>query len=256
MKILLLSDLHREIVRWAPAPLDADLVILAGDISAKSLGVTWATQAFQNSDGSRPAVIYVAGNHEFYHSHLGLLGEMSAACKQAPHVHVLEQDQIILGDVRVLGCTLWSNFSLYGADRVAAAMDAAARDMNDFRLIHSAPGQLFTPEDSRRLFEQSVTWLDQALAVPFAGKTIVVTHFAPHRRCAAPWHEDSDLSAYFVNDLEWMMEKHRIDLWCYGHTHTNTDFVAANGCRVLSNQRGYPSETDQMRFRQNFMIEI
>jgi predicted phosphodiesterase len=256
MKILLLSDLHREISLWNPTPLDVDLVILAGDISAKLFGVTWALQAFKNSDGSRPQVVYVAGNHEFYHAHLGLLGEMLALCKADTHMHVLEQGQVTLSDVRVLGCTLWSNFALYGADRVAGVMDTAAREINDFQLIQNIPGKLFTPEDSVRLYEQSAAWLDQALAEPFAGKTVVVTHFAPHRRCVASRYEGSDLSAYFVNDLEWLMEKYPIDLWCYGHTHTNADFVAANGCRVISNQRGYPSETDQMKFRQDFMIEI
>ena len=41
------------------------------------------------------------------------------------------------------------------------------------------------------------------------------------------------------------MEKYRIDVWCYGHTHTNISFVAKNGRRVISNQRGYPGERMQ-----------
>lgn len=71
---------------------------------------------------------------------------------------------------------------------------------------------------------------------------MVVTHFAPHPRCVAPQHQGSDVSPYFVSDLSWMIEKHKIDVWCYGHTHTNIRFVAENGCRVISNQRGYPGE--------------
>lgn len=73
-------------------------------------------------------------------------------------------------------------------------------------------------------------------------KTVVVTHFAPHRRCVAPEHQGGDITPYFVTDLSWLMEKHRIDIWCYGHTHTNSDFVAENGCRIISNQRGYMRE--------------
>ncbi len=34
-------------------------------------------------------------------------------------------------------------------------------------------------------------------------------------------------------------EDYPITLWCFGHTHTNVDFVAENGCRVISNQLGY-----------------
>jgi hypothetical protein len=93
---------------------------------------------------------------------------------------------------------------------------------------------------------------------------VVVTHFAPHRRCVAPEHEGSDVSPYFVTNLAWLMEKHRIDLWCYGHTHTNTDFVAENGCRVISNQLGYPGARTRMQggiqfdtgFSSELLIEI
>ena len=71
----------------------------------------------------------------------------------------------------------------------------------------------------------------------------------------APQYQGSDVLPYFVTDLSWLMEKHRIDVWCYGHTHTNLSFVAENGCSVISNQRGYPGErvTD---FNPGLVVEI
>ena len=90
---------------------------------------------------------------------------------------------------------------------------------------------------------------------PFNGKTVVVTHFAPHRQCVARQHEGSDVSPYFVTDLSWLMGKYRIDLWCYGHTHTNSDFVTKDGCRIVSNQKGYPNEGEQ-GFRPDLVIEV
>ena len=79
---------------------------------------------------------------------------------------------------------------------------------------------------------------------------VVVTHAAPHRRCIAPKHEGSNLAPCFVSDLAWLMDKHRIDAWCYGHTHTNVRF-SENGCLVYSNQRGYQNEAaaGNMEFR-------
>ncbi|POA17310.1 hypothetical protein C1886_22515 [Pseudomonas sp. FW300-N1A1] len=59
MKIKIYSDLHLEFARFEPAPTDADLVILAGDIDIKSRGVKWANEVFGCP------VIYVCGNHEF-----------------------------------------------------------------------------------------------------------------------------------------------------------------------------------------------
>lgn len=66
MKLQIYSDLHLEFARFDPAPSDADVVILAGDIDIKSRGVKWASEVFQCP------VIYVCGNHEYYGGHIGL----------------------------------------------------------------------------------------------------------------------------------------------------------------------------------------
>jgi hypothetical protein len=106
-----------------------------------------------------------------------------------------------------------------------------------------------------RLHRTSLYWLDTELSKPFDGRTVVVTHFAPHRRCVPAKFEGSDLSPYFVTDLAWLMEKHRISVWCFGHTHSNCDFMAENGCRVISNQLGYQSEGCE-GFRADLVIEV
>jgi hypothetical protein len=46
MKLQIYSDLHNEFARFDPAPTDADLVILAGDIDIKARGVKWANETF------------------------------------------------------------------------------------------------------------------------------------------------------------------------------------------------------------------
>ena len=260
MKIALYSDLHLELMRdqtWQPPMLDVDVVILAGDIGSHTHGIEWATKAFYQAPTS-PEILYVAGNHEYYDAQLGLLGELQNPRWERLGVHFQEKRTYEWPGVRILGCTLWSAFDLYGADKASAYMNVAKNSINDYWMIYARGGKRLEPRDTLALHRKAVGWLDTELAKPFDGKTIVATHFAPHRGCVAHQHQNSDVSPYFVTDLAWLMEKHRIDVWCHGHTHTNNDFIAENGCRVVANQRGYPQEVAAggTGFREGLVIEL
>jgi len=255
VRIALSSDLHHEVNRGStmafPTPQDVDVAILAGDIGSKTHGMRYAKLAHADWPG-QPPVVYVLGNHEYYHAHLGLLVE--ARRLSQGQVHLLEQNVLELSGLRILGCTLWSGFDLYGMDKVESSMAAAGKYINDFHLIR-ASGRFLQPKDIRALYLKSVAWLDAELTRPFDGKTVVVTHFAPHRGCIDPKYDVGDaLTPYFVNNLAWLMEKHRIDAWCFGHTHYNVDFIAEGGCRIISNQQGYPGEPTG--FRPNWALDI
>ena len=85
MKLHILNDLHIEFGDFAPPATDADVIILAGDIGVGMGGLHWAEKRFPD----RP-VIYVPGNHEFYHHDIALIDELKA---QAPdNVHVLNDE--------------------------------------------------------------------------------------------------------------------------------------------------------------------
>jgi predicted phosphodiesterase len=261
MKFALYSDLHLDLLLRNPPPalppLNVDLVILAGDIGRHTHGLDWAGDVFPDWPGS-PKIVYVAGNHEYYDAHLGLLTQLRKPAWKQWGIHFLENEAVEVSGVRILGCTFWSGFDLYGADKVAGAMAVARRSINDYETIRTRGGKRLEPADTLRLHRKAVAWLDAELTKPFNGKTVVVTHFAPHRRCVPEKFQGSDLSPYFVTDLSWLMEKHRIDVWCFGHTHTNCDFVAENGCRVVSNQRGYASEVaaGDTGFRPELVVEV
>jgi len=251
MKIALYSDLHLENALWYPpeAAVEADVVILAGDIAKHSEGVEWAREAF-----TQP-VIYVAGNHEYYGKDL----EFPHVMRQVaiPPLVFLEQEVHVIGKVRFLGCTLWSGFDLMIAEEDRAwAMHDAEECIPDFQAIWKDDKSLLTPQEMVRQHQASVQWLDQALAEPFDGKTVVITHFAPHPGCISPQFKQNRLTAYFVNDHTALMQRHCIDLWCHGHTHSSTDFIAENGCRVVSNQRGYPPEKNTCGIREDLLIDL
>ncbi|MFC4275324.1 metallophosphoesterase [Achromobacter aloeverae] len=259
MRLGLYSDLHLELMphgSWQPPALDVDVMILAGDIASHTHGLAWGRDTFRQR-ANPPEVVYVAGNHEYYDAHLGLLSELKTPGWKEEGIHFLERETLILPGVRILGCTLWSAFDLYGKDGMNRAMADARQHLSDYWMIKARNGQRLSPVDTWELHEKSVRWLDYELTTPFEGTTVVVTHFAPHRRCIAPRYEGDSLTPYFVTDMTGIMTKHQIDVWCFGHTHYNVDFIAEGGCRVVSNQRGYRGEVQAGNgFRPDLIIEL
>ena len=254
MKFALFSDLHIELdkdFKWQPPELDADIILLEGDIGILPNSLEWARRTFE-ADGRR--VVYVAGNHDYYGTRFNPVDGLPPE-NRVTGIDCLERNTLELPGLRILGCTLWSGFDLHGEEKREVSMAIARNSINDYRLIGVNGNQRLDPQDTLELHRKSVQWLDQELATPFDGKTVVMTHFAPHRKCVAPQFEGDPLSPYFVTDLEWMMDKHPIDYWCYGHTHSNIEFVAGNGCRVVSNQRGYMHENCE-GFRPDRVIEL
>lgn len=244
MRIRIYSDLHAEIHRFDPPPLDAgvDLVILAGDINKKARGVHWANETFDCQ------VAYIAGNHEYYDGHIDrTLQKMQDAA--AGHVHILENEALILGDVRILGTTAWTDFTSTG--NWVAASSAARQCMNDFKYIRADSNyRRLRPDDLITRNRIAKDWLTQELARTFGGKTVVVTHHAPSPIVIDEKHE-GHLTAAYTNDWPRLIEL--ADVWVFGHTHEAKDVELA-GCRVVSNPGGYPGESTG--FDPFFEIEI
>jgi 3',5'-cyclic AMP phosphodiesterase CpdA len=273
VKIRVLSDLHLECDEPEVIPhAQADLIVLAGDIHNHAVGPRWAAETF---DGAVP-VVYVPGNHEYYDGEFGALeAAMHDAAASVDNVHVLNNAALVdpAGQWRVLGTTLWTDFTLCGADAdaLATSIAAAQRVMLDFRGLiqvtwprergvtpEANATRDFTPDDSLALHAQARAWLESELAKPFAGKTIVVTHHAPHRLSLAERYADDKVSAGFVNHLPELVRE-PVALWVHGHTHTAFDYTV-NGTRVVCNPRGYlDRRTGQMEnphFAWDKVVEI
>jgi predicted phosphodiesterase len=234
MKLHVLSDLHLSLAGMAVPDTDADVVVLAGDIARPDTACAWAHQI-------RKPAIYVAGNHEFYNGDLqGTLSELR--CHGAgSELHVLECDAWTFGGVRFLGATLWSDFRIFGDEPTrASSMAGAAKLIRDFQRISVDPerSRLFTPQDSRALFDRTAAWLDARLQQAFDGPTVVITHHAPSPQSIHPRFAGSLLNGCFVSNLEHLMGGERVRLWIHGHTHDSFDYTV-RGTRVLCNPRGY-----------------
>jgi hypothetical protein len=152
-------------------------------------------------------------------------------------VTLLDCSEAVVEGVRFLGCTLWTDYSLVPAERLTV-IEAARRLNPDYQLIRYG-SRAFAPEDAIALCARHRAWLAAALAAPFPGKTVVITHFAPHPRSIAPAYVGHRANPGFVLDLEDMMGS--AALWIHGHTHTFFDY-RVRGTRVICNPRGYPAE--------------
>ena len=259
MRLLILSDLHREV--WGEMPIGIDLsvsgpdvVLLAGDIDADASSIPWAERTFPSIP-----TLYVSGNHEGYCGRIDdVRRQITKACATSPTVEYLQRREVVIGGIRFLGCTLWTDFCLFGADRRDEAMAAARDAINDFRLVRitSQGGRTIQPEDTAAWHEDDAFWLRMCLATPFPGPTVVVTHMAPSPASVAPRFRDSLLSAAFASDLEDLVA--HADVWIHGHVHDSCNYSIGK-CRVVCNPRGYPQRNgapENPRFDPNFVVTV
>lgn len=234
MCIQLASDLHLEFLERnapqarlvVPAP-GADLLVLAGDIHNGVKGI----EAF--ADWPVP-VVYLAGNHEFYdHDWESTRQDLRAACA-GTQVTFLDNDSIEFKGMRILGCTLWTDFRL-GESTQSQAMEAVERGLMDYHVIRTASG-LLRSQQTLADHKKSRGWLEGELAKPFDGKTVVVTHHGPHPLSIHPRFAGNAMNPGFISDLTPLLRD--ADLWLHGHTHDGFDYRIGR-CRVVANPAGY-----------------
>jgi predicted phosphodiesterase len=237
VRLHVLSDLHLEHAPFSVPEVDADVVVLAGDVAPGTAGIEWMRRQLEG----RP-ILYVAGNHEFYgHDLPGLTSRLRDAARGSA-INVLENDAVVIDGVRFLGCSLWSDFEFAGAENRANTMRVCERLVNDYKQIRASdPDRPLRAQDTRDLHVASRAWLATALAAPHDGPTVVVTHHAPLVRQRPENPVLAAVGGAFASDLSELMDGERAGLWIFGHIHRVVD-TEVNGTRVLSNQRGYPHE--------------
>jgi predicted phosphodiesterase len=246
VKLHILSDLHAEMFPCTPVQTGADVVVLAGDIHAGLLGIEWIKKHFPEKP-----VIYIAGNHEFYgHAIPELLNDLHRAAA-GTNIRILENESVQIDGGTFLGCTLWTDYTLW-PDR-PAAMAAAIKNLSDFDVIQGRTGR-FQPEDSAKLHQESFRWLKDELKKHPPEKTVVVTHFAPCEKSIAPQYAGDILNAAFISPLDNFVQESGVPLWIHGHTHHCVDYQIGQ-TRVFSNQRGFAGH-ERTRFQPDAVIEL
>lgn len=270
MKLQLISDLHLERcpAYQAQAAADAELLILAGDIGSYQAGsllgeygpeADWGLTRF--APGARwKRVLYVPGNHEYD----GLRwpdcrAALRARC-EALGIEWLDRELKVIDGVRFVGCTLWADFDLLVDPRSEMTQQLKARDkayraanfyLRKFSALEG--DQPMLAERLRELALADQAWLRQVLSVPFEGKTVVVTHFAPSGLSADPRYGLTPGTAGFCNGLDDLLPQ--ADLWLHGHLHCRHDYRVGR-CRVVANARGYALKGEQDGYVEAFSLDI
>lgn len=247
MKLHILSDVHLEFEDFKVPSTDADVVVLAGDIHVGRRGLDWAFREIPDKP-----VIYVLGNHEYYGQAIPRHTEKLRALGSGTNVHILEKEAVTLGGITFLGCTLWTDFALFGDPRIAGYQ--ATERMTDYKKIRVSPKySRLRSIDTAVIHEKSRRWLDtRSREAP--GDLVIVTHHAPSSRSLPVFRQDDLMSAAYASNLDDFVAASNAKVWIHGHLHNSSDYEIGE-TRVLCNPRGYPDERND-RFIPDFVVSV
>lgn len=248
MRIHILSDLHLEFQPFILPEVDADVVVLAGDIHIGEKGIFWAI----NNIPKKP-VIYVLGNHEYYsNAYPKLIDKLKQEAK-ATNINVMENQSIELDGITFLGCTLWTDFQLFSNARFAEY--EASQQLNDFRKIRRSPSySKLKPSDVAVIQKKSVFWLKESLSKIDTKKLVVVTHHAPSFKSIPLEYKQDILSASYASNLDDLVLDSKATLWIHGHIHSQLNYKIGS-TQVICNPRGYPDEQNHL-FDPRLVLDI
>lgn len=259
MKIQLVSDLHINAYRGAGLEMppfhvnpQADLLVFAGDIDEGEAGVEFA---------GRHAVrtLFVLGNVEHYGHDIDEASMLAKIEGISTKVRVLQNNVTVIGGVRFLGATLWTDFRSSSVSQ-AENMRRAASALNDYRFIRDGKEPL-SPEGVLRRHEETLSWMGSVLAEPFVGPTVVISHHAPHPHAIPNHRVGHHLQAAYASRLTTLMSS--VDYWLHGHVHAAARYEV-QGCKVYCNPFGSPSDhryplsvaQASLRYDPNLLIEV
>lgn len=250
MHIRLLSDLHTEFRPFTvkPTPWDREAVlVLAGDIAVGTNAVPFIEELAEEF----AHVIYVLGNHEFYHHDLTEVATaVHRELDEIPNANLLDNETLVLGNVRFLGTTLWTDMD----NKNPLSMVTIERSLNDFDLIRNA-GKRLMAFDVVDLFDANVEFLEAELAKEHDGPTVVVTHHGPSFKSVHPIYRNSNINGAFMSDLERLMHHFDIRYWLHGHTH-QTMHYEIQGTKVRMNPFGYGHTAENLHFDPTMILEV
>lgn len=265
MKVSVMSDLHLEFGDLKGLP-GGDVLLLAGDVfvadhmptrsnNLKYTNMRNRYERFIQNELSRyDRVFYIAGNHEPYGS---IFEESPKVIKKfildnSSNVEFMGNDTCDLGDVVILGSTLWATYGMLDPARSTQIGNV----LNDFKQIRTWKRRFWDedspeprsrnwcPEDAYHEYLAALNWLTSQL--DYFGdqgkKCIVMTHHAPSYLSNGHHVKSGNqmmLDDAFCSNQHHLIERNpHIVAWVHGHTHHNCDYKIGE-TRIISNQRGY-----------------
>lgn len=281
MKIYQTSDIHLEFGDCDIENRDGvDVLILGGDImiaqdlhdhpdsatlmQAQIMGTLGSRQSqavrfrgfLERCSERFPHVVYVAGNHEFYHGKwVQNIQDLRDECARFANVHFLERDSVTIDGVLFVGGSLWTDMNR--GDPLT--LHSVVSMMSDFKIIRndSKGFRRLSAMDTVDRHMQTKNYIQTVLRQNPDTPTVVVTHHAPSTLSVHPRYEHDDLmnGAYRSDLSELILDHPQIRLWTHGHTHEDFDYQIGP-TRVVCNPRGYVSHESRTLTWQPRLLEI
>jgi predicted phosphohydrolase len=252
MKIQYCSDLHlefdanRDYLDQHPISPFGDILILAGDIVPFS-AIKRANYFFDKVSELFDSVYWVPGNHEYYHGDMaGHTGSFIKSIR--PNVHLVNNQVIESGEIRIICSTMWTKISALNSYRITSSM-------NDFRVI-DAGIHILNADDYNSLYTENLSFLTNELSKNFNGKTIVATHHVPTFINYPAEYMGSVLNEAFAVELSELIHETKPDYWIFGHHHRNIEPFVIGETRLLTNQLGYLQSGEHVGFDTSKVIEL
>jgi len=231
-KFQIASDLHIEYMNEIVDPLDfivpcADHLILAGDIGS----LYRYDQLFNflnNVSKYFTNVLYIPGNHEYYKPRdmkikpltFNKLNDILKIIEdKIPNLYVLNCKSVIIDNVCIFGCTLWSNITC---------------DLPKFIVrIHQFDTQTYLD-----LHKSHVQYIENMIGYCKSNglTAYCVTHHPPTFDVINMANRKQKFVSLYASELDRLLTRD-IHTWVFGHVHKNFD-LNYNGCRLVSNQQG------------------
>lgn len=264
MKLYITSDWHFEVSGLRAFPLklpEFDVAIVAGDVDR---GIARSVQRLAEAPllADKP-VIFIPGNHEFDEGIIqDVLTEGLLLAQAYPKIHVLHRGSVIVGGVRFIGATLWTDYALYRTTK--PSMVLAGQTMPDHKLIRyrETSGHIsrFMPWHARAEHLLDRAFIETSLREPHDGPTVVATHHLPSSKSIFRMFQGHPLSPAFASDLEPMIEKYQPALWVHGHAHHSNDY-RVGATRIVANPKGYGPNPKRPRsenplFDEKMIVEL
>lgn len=268
MKTLILSDLHYDynsykldsdiIYGFENEINNTDLVLIAGDIGGSSEVEQKILDRLQSKITGNTKVCVVCGNHLGYDKFSTtsafknikenqLLDLRTKYAKD--NIFYLENDFVDLGRYAVIGCCLYTDFSLHGI-KYSSKRDAGMM-MNDFRYVltmdcNNGVIRNVIPDDYEKWFNNSVEYIKKMCKRFENKKIILLTHFLVTPQSISPKYITNELNPFYCTNLEQLLlDNPNIVLVASGHSHEPSD-IQVGDTRVILEPYGYYGREQQL----------
>ena len=218
MRIHILSDLHIEFGPFELPKVDADVLVIAGDVHTKLNGIKWIKEYAPKDI----PIIYIMGNHEFYgEKHPRLIKKIKAEAEaEGTNVNVLENESIEIDGYHFFGSTLWTDMNFFGNPMLGGL---EAQQMNDYKRIRvSRSYKRLTPRDTSTLHTHALDAMSKFFEMVDSRRTTIITHHAPSELSLPKKRREELISAAYASHLDEFIRKHEPHLWIHGHIQSVT----------------------------------